>query len=110
MRVGPGNVLGVTGAISIAVSFGGIKKLTKLTDLLVPVMTVIYVATVVVLILVNFTRISWFFYTVITEAFKPEAIFGGAFGIALVLGVKRGLITSEVVGVDVPVWDEKATR
>ena len=56
-------------AIAIAVSFGGIKKLTKLTDLLVPVMAVIYVATVVVLIVVNFDRIPWFFYAVFTEAF-----------------------------------------
>ena len=82
-------------AIAIAVSFGGIKKLTKLTDLLVPVMAVIYVATVVVLIVVNFDRIPWFFYAVFTEAFKPEAVFGGAFGIALVQGVKRGLMSNE---------------
>lgn len=82
-------------AIAIAVSFGGIKKLTKLTDLLVPFMAVIYVATVVVLIVVNFDRIPWFFYAVFTEAFKPEAVFGGAFGIALVQGVKRGLMSNE---------------
>ena len=82
-------------AISIAVSFGGIKKLTKLTDLLVTVMAVIYVATVLVLVVVNFDRIPWFFYAVFTEAFKPEAVFGGAFGIALVQGVKRGLMSNE---------------
>ena len=82
-------------AVSIIVSFGGIKKLTKLTDRLVPIMAVIYVATIVVLILVNFDRIPWFFYAVVTEAFKPEAVFGGAFGIALVQGVKRGLMSNE---------------
>ena len=81
--------------ITVAVSFGGIKKLTRLTDFLVPVMAVVYVATVVVLIVVNFSRIPWFFYVVFTEAFKPEAVFGGAFGIALVQGVKRGLMSNE---------------
>jgi AGCS family alanine or glycine:cation symporter len=81
--------------IVIAVSFGGIKKVTKLTDILVPIMAVIYVMTVLVLIVVNFTRIPWFFYAVFTEAFKPEAVFGGAFGTALAQGVKRGLMSNE---------------
>lgn len=81
--------------LAAAVSFGGIKKLTKLTDFFVPVMAVIYVATVLVLVVVNFTRIPWFFYAVFTEAFQPEAVFGGAFGIALIQGVKRGLMSNE---------------
>lgn len=77
------------------VSFGGIKKVTKLTDILVPVMAVIYTITALVLILINVPRIPWFFYAVFSEAFKPEAVFGGAFGIALVQGVKRGLMSNE---------------
>lgn len=81
--------------IAVIVSFGGIKKLTKVTDVTVPFMAIIYVLTVLVLILVNLDRIPWFFYAVFTEAFKPEAIFGGAFGIALVQGVKRGLMSNE---------------
>lgn len=81
--------------VMVAVSFGGIKKITKVTDVIVPIMAVIYVLTVVVLVLVNFTRIPWFFYAVFTEAFKPESVFGGAFGIALAQGVKRGLMSNE---------------
>ena len=81
--------------VVIAVSFGGIKKVTKVTDFLVPIMAVIYVATVLVLIVVNINRIPWFFYAVFSEAFKPEAVFGGAFGIALAQGVKRGLMSNE---------------
>ncbi|MCR4901448.1 MAG: alanine:cation symporter family protein [Butyrivibrio sp.] len=80
---------------TIAVSFGGTKKISKVTDVLVPVMAIIYVLTVIVLVLINFTRIPWFFYSVFTEAFKPEAVFGGAFGVALMQGVKRGLMSNE---------------
>lgn len=79
----------------IAISWGGIRKVTKVTDILVPIMAVVYVLTVLVLIVVNFTRIPWFFYAVFTEAFKPEAVFGGAFGVALIQGVKRGLMSNE---------------
>lgn len=79
----------------VAISWGGIRKVTKVTDILVPIMAVIYVATVIVLIVVNVTRIPWFFYAVFTEAFQPEAVFGGAFGVALIQGVKRGLMSNE---------------
>ncbi len=81
--------------VVIAVSFGGIKRVTKWTDVLVPVMAVIYVLTVFVLVILNLTRIPWFFYAVFTQAFKPEAVFGGAFGTALAQGVKRGLMSNE---------------
>lgn len=79
----------------IVISFGGIKKVTKVTDRVVPVMAVVYVLTVLVLIVVNFNRIPWFFASVLTGAFKPEAVFGGAFGVALIQGVKRGLMSNE---------------
>ena len=81
--------------IVATVSFGGIKKVTKLTDILVPVMAVIYAVTSLLLIAINIPRIPWFFYAVFSEAFKPEAVFGGAFGIAIVQGVKRGLMSNE---------------
>lgn len=81
--------------ITALVSFGGIKKITKVTDLLVPVMAVIYMVTVIVLVICNLGRIPWFFASVFTGAFQPEAIFGGAFGIALIQGIKRGLMSNE---------------
>ncbi|MDE6319871.1 MAG: amino acid carrier protein, partial [Lachnospiraceae bacterium] len=79
----------------VIISWGGIRKVTKVTDILVPIMAVVYVLTVLVLIVVNFTRIPWFFYAVFTQAFRPEAVFGGAFGVALIQGVKRGLMSNE---------------
>ncbi len=80
---------------TVSVSFGGTKKISKVTDVLVPIMAIVYVLTVLILIVINFNRIPWFFYAVFTEAFKPEAVFGGAFGIALMQGVKRGLMSNE---------------
>ena len=82
-------------AATAVISFGGIKKVTKVTDLLVPVMAVIYILTVILLIVFNIPRIPWFFGAVFSEAFRPEAVFGGAFGIALSQGIKRGLMSNE---------------
>ena len=89
----------IVGAIvvvmTVVIAFGGIKKVSKWTDKMVPVMAVVYVLTVVVLVVINFTRIPFFFLSVFKGAFAPEAIFGGAFGTVLAQGVKRGLMSNE---------------
>lgn len=89
----------VVGAIVIVltavIAFGGIKKVSKWTDKMVPVMAVVYVITVAALVVINFTRIPFFFSAVFSGAFAPEAVFGGAFGTVLAQGVKRGLMSNE---------------
>ena len=89
----------IVGAIVVVmtavIAFGGIKKVSKWTDKMVPVMAVVYVLTVIVLVVINFTRIPFFFSAVFKGAFAPEAIFGGAFGTVLAQGVKRGLMSNE---------------
>lgn len=89
----------VVGAIIIlataVVAFGGIKKVTKWTDKMVPVMAVLYIVTVLILILLNLNTIPYFFQAVFGGAFKPEAVFGGLFGTVLAQGVKRGLMSNE---------------
>ena len=81
--------------ITAVVAFGGIKKVTKWTDKMVPVMAVLYIVTVLVLIILNIKAIPYLFRTVFSGAFKPEAFFGGVFGTVLAQGVKRGLMSNE---------------
>ena len=76
-------------------AFGGIKKVTKVTDIAVPIMAVIYMITVLLLVLTNIGSIPYFFGAVFGGAFSPEAIFGGVFGTCLVQGIKRGLMSNE---------------
>ena len=89
----------IVGAIIIVITifgtFGGIKKITKWTDKMVPVMAVLYVVTVLVLIVLNISSVPYFFKAVFAGAFKPEAFFGGLFGTVLAQGVKRGLMSNE---------------
>lgn len=88
--VGAGIIL-----ITAVVAFGGIKKVTKWTDKMVPVMAVLYIVTVLVLIILNMKAIPYLLRTVFSGAFKPEAFFGGVFGTVLAQGVKRGLMSNE---------------
>ncbi|MBO5657021.1 MAG: amino acid carrier protein [Agathobacter sp.] len=77
------------------VAFGGIKKVSKLTDKMVPVMAVLFIVTVIVLILLNLGEVPYFFKAVFGGAFTPDAFFGGVFGTVLAQGVKRGLMSNE---------------
>ena len=88
--VGAGIIL-----ITAVVAFGGIKKVTKWTDKMVPVMAVLYIVTVLVLIILNIKAIPYLLRKVFSGAFKPEAFFGGVFGTVLAQGVKRGLMSNE---------------
>ena len=89
----------VVGALTIVltavIAFGGIRKVTKWTDKMVPVMAVLYIITVLVLIVLNVDSVPYFFTAVFSGAFKPEAFFGGVFGTVLAQGVKRGLMSNE---------------
>lgn len=78
-------------------AFGGIHKITAVTDKMVPVMAVIYCGTVLLIALLNIGTIPYFFGAVFGGAFTPEAVFGGFFGTALAQGVKRGLMSNEAV-------------
>lgn len=75
--------------------FGGLRRITCITDVLVPIMAVVYISAVLVMIVMNLELLPWFFYVVVTEAFRPEPVFGGALGIALSQGIKRGLMSNE---------------
>lgn len=77
------------------IAFGGIKKVTRLTDLLVPVMAIVYILTVLFLICFNLGSVPYFFKAVFGGAFQIDAIFGGAFGTIISQGVKRGLMSNE---------------
>lgn len=82
--------------ISVAATvFGGIRRVTKVTDRLVPIMAIVYIGITIIVIAFNLDKVPYFFTSVFKGAFTPEAIFGGAFGIALSQGIKRGLMSNE---------------
>lgn len=75
--------------------FGGIRRVTKVTDKMVPTMAVIYVVIVLFLMIINIKHFPAFISDVVVGAFKPDAMFGGAFGVALSQGIRRGLLSNE---------------
>ena len=89
-------VIAIVIVVSLAmIAFGGIRRVTKVTDKMVPFMAILYVFMVLALMLLNFNKIPLFFIAIFKGAFSSNAMFGGAFGIALSQGLKRGLLSNE---------------
>lgn len=88
--------IGIFLIISISVIvLGGLKRVVGFTNKVVPVMAVLYLATALILIIVNIAILPKVIGMVITGAFSPHAVFGGLFGVALQQGIKRGLMANE---------------
>ncbi|HDZ09999.1 alanine/glycine:cation symporter family protein [Pseudohongiella sp.] len=74
---------------------GGIRRVTAYTNVLVPIKATVFCLISLLIVLINLPLIPSFFSAVLVGAFSPDALFGGAMGVALAEGVKRGLMSNE---------------
>lgn len=85
--------------VSLFVFTGGMKRIAKVTERIVPIMAAFYIVGSLIVIFANVTAIPAAFHDIIVGAFKPAAVAGGAMGATLKLavqkGVARGLFSNE---------------
>ena len=74
---------------------GGGKRIVHLTEVVVPVMGILYVLLSLLVLVLNIKNIPAMFVEIFTDAFNFKAIFGGIAGSCMVLGIKRGLFSNE---------------
>ncbi|WP_040260360.1 alanine/glycine:cation symporter family protein [Pseudomonas massiliensis] len=74
---------------------GGIKRIAKVADLLVPVKTLAYIAVTLYVIVLQFDHVPMMLATIVKSALGIDQVFGGLVGSAIVLGVKRGVFANE---------------
>jgi AGCS family alanine or glycine:cation symporter len=75
--------------------FGGIHRIAKAADVIVPIMAVGYIGMALVIILLNITEVPGVIYTIVLNAFGLEEVVGGGMGAALAQGLRRGLFSNE---------------
>ncbi len=84
----------IMAAIVGIVIIGGIKSIAKVTEKVVPFMAVVYVGAALLIILMNISALPAAFGAIISGAFAPTAVAGGAVG-ALIQGFKRAAFSNE---------------
>jgi len=82
--------------------FGGIHRVAKASEIIVPIMAVLYIATALFVVIMNITQFPHVIYTIISSAFEPVAAGGGLLGATVMNGIKRGLFSNEAGEGSVP--------
>ncbi len=92
-------ILGIVIAILVAlVLLGGIKRIGKVTEKLVPFMALLYLVLALGVILLNIEHVPSVFVSIFKGAFTPSAITGGVIGsmfLSMKKGVSRGIFSNE---------------
>ena len=92
---GKGWLFGIVMSVLVGiVIIGGIKKIAKVTDKIVPFMVAIYVTASLFVIFSNLDMIGDAFGQIFSGAFSPEGVAGGAIGV-LVQGFRRAAFSNE---------------
>ncbi len=77
------------------VIFGGIKRIARVSDIIVPLMACIYLVLALAVIALNITQVPALFASIIKNAFGLEAVVSGGMGAAIAQGMRRGLFSNE---------------
>ncbi len=80
------------------VVLGGIKRIAKVSEIIVPFMAVLYVVFALIILITNVTKIPMAIALIVKTAFTGSALVGGAVGtmvIAMQKGIARGIFSNE---------------
>lgn len=92
----PTHYTGICMAILLGmIIFGGVHRIVKVADVLVPIMALAYIGLSFIIILMNITELPSMLISIFRSAFGLEQAIGGGIGAAILQGVKRGLFSNE---------------
>ncbi|MGJ7909728.1 alanine/glycine:cation symporter family protein [Neobacillus sp. LXY-1] len=89
----------ITGIILIvflaAIIFGGVKRIARAAELIVPFMALGYILVALIITFMNISELPGVIKLIFSSAFGANAAFGGILGSAISWGVKRGIYSNE---------------
>ena len=91
-RIWTGGLLAV---LTGFVVYGGIKRIAKVADVVVPIMAIGYIGMALLIVLINIGDIPAVFSLIVKNAFGFEEAVGGGMGAAVANGLRRGLFSNE---------------
>ncbi|OEC03564.1 sodium:alanine symporter [Lysinibacillus sphaericus] len=81
--------------LTAMIIFGGVHRIVKFTQVIVPVMAVFYLLVALYVVVTNLGEIPTVFKLIFSQAFGLQEAAGGAIGVAIMQGVRRGLFSNE---------------
>lgn len=85
--------------IATLVIIGGISRIGKVAEKIVPAMSIFYILVGLIIVISNIEQVPYVFHSIFYSAFNKKAIAGGVFGYvfkrAMTYGFKRGAFSNE---------------
>lgn len=81
--------------MTVVIIWGGIQRISRFSEIVVPVMALLYILLAVVIVVLNIGRIPEVMALIFNSAFDLKAGIGGGIGAAVMMGIKRGLFSNE---------------
>ena len=85
----------IIAALTGIVIFGGVARIAKVAEWMVPIMAGLYLLIALGVTLMNIEKLPQVFNAIFSSAFDLQAVAGGGMGAALMTGIKRGLFSNE---------------
>lgn len=90
------NIIGLVVVIALSlIIFGGVKRIGKVAEVIVPFMALSYILMAVVIIFINISHVPGVISLIVKSAFGAQQAFAGILGMAISWGVKRGIYSNE---------------
>lgn len=81
--------------LTAVIIFGGVKRIVKVTQFIVPIMAVFYIIIALYIVIINISQVPAMFLLIVEHAFGLKEVVGGGIGAAIMQGVRRGLFSNE---------------
>ncbi len=86
---------GIVAILAGIIMLGGGKRISRVTEVLVPVMALAYIAVSLIVVIMNIKSLPAVIGAIFSQAFSIRSAFGGFLGAAMMNGIKRGLYSNE---------------
>lgn len=77
------------------VVFGGIRRIAKVADIVIPIMALAYIAMALLIIVINIGDLPGVIWSIVANALGFEEAVSGGVGAAIAQGLRRGLFSNE---------------
>ncbi|MFC3851024.1 alanine/glycine:cation symporter family protein [Corynebacterium hansenii] len=85
----------VLAAATGAIIFGGVQRISKVTQVIVPVMAMAYIILGIIVLVLNWSEVPSMLALIVEHALGIREIAGAAVGTAIMQGMRRGLFSNE---------------
>ena len=95
LAIAPGPTAAVLATLSLFVFFGGVRRVSRISSVLVPFMALGFIALALWVVFMHIGELPRILELIVSDACGLKEVAGGGVGVAVMQGVRRGIFSNE---------------